>query len=112
MGAWPHVATETRKIVKGEGRVIHFLDEKGRYAATSFRHAKAPCCAACRVDEVCAGLYSLDRYYSSGDLYPLFVDPEELRAAVLAEPDVRPAAAGGAGGGRGLRGPRSSGSRS
>jgi pyruvate-formate lyase-activating enzyme len=100
LGVWAHVATETRKIVKGEGRVIHFLDEKGRYAATSFRHGKAPCCAVCTVDELCAGLYSLDRYYSSAELYPLFVAPEEIRAAIAAEP------------GRGIRGPRSSGSRS
>ena len=82
MGEWPHVSTETRKIVKGEGRVIHFLDEKGRYAASTFRHDKAPCCAVCTVDEFCAGLYSMDRYYSSAELYPLFVDPEAIRRRI------------------------------
>ncbi len=78
MGDWAHVSTETRKIVKGEQRVIHFLDEKGRYAATSFRHDKAPCCRVCTVDAICAGLYSLDKHYSSEELYPLFVDPEAI----------------------------------
>ena len=83
LGDWPHVSTETRKIVKGEGRVIHFLDQKGRHAATSFEHGKAACCAACTVNPICAGLYSMDRYYSSSELYPLFGDPEPIRRRVL-----------------------------
>ncbi|MBI5489742.1 MAG: radical SAM protein [Deltaproteobacteria bacterium] len=84
LGEWAHVSTETRKIVKGEGRVIHFLDEKGRFAADSFVHGKAACCAVCTADPVCAGLYSMDEFYSSSELYPLFVDPEEIRRRVLA----------------------------
>ncbi|MBI5501611.1 MAG: radical SAM protein [Deltaproteobacteria bacterium] len=83
LGEWAHVATETRKIVKGEGRVIHFLDEKGRFSADSFVHGKAPCCAVCTADPVCAGLYSMDEFYSSSELYPLFVDPGEIRRRVL-----------------------------
>lgn len=85
LGDWPHVSTETRKTVKGEGRVIHFLDAKGRHAATSFEHGKAAGCAACSVNAICAGLYSLDRYYSSAELYPLFVDPEPIRRRILAD---------------------------
>ena len=91
MGEWAHVSTETRKIVKGEGRVIHFLDEKGRYAADSFLHGKAPCCKACTVDDVCAGLYSMDRFYGSDELYPLFVDPEDVRRKILGGPVPAPA---------------------
>jgi pyruvate-formate lyase-activating enzyme len=82
MGEWPHVSTETRKIVKGESRVIHFLDEKGRYATNTFQHEKAPCCRVCPADAICAGLYSMDRYYSSAELYPLFVDPEAIRRRI------------------------------
>ncbi len=82
MGEWPHVSTETRKIVKGESRVIHFLDEKGRYATSEFRHEKAPCCGVCSVDAICAGLYSMDRFYSSAELYPLFIDPETVRRRI------------------------------
>jgi pyruvate-formate lyase-activating enzyme len=85
MGDWPHVSTETRKIVKGEQRVIHFLDEKGRHAATSFRHGKAACCASCTVDGICAGLYSMDRHYASDALSPLFVDPDEIRRRIRGE---------------------------
>ena len=84
MGEWPHVSTETRKIVKGEGRVIHFLDEKGRHAATTFVHGKAPCCGRCSVDPICAGLYSMDRFYSSEELYPLFVDPDGIVRRIAA----------------------------
>jgi MoaA/NifB/PqqE/SkfB family radical SAM enzyme len=85
MGDRPHASTETRKIVKGETRVIFFLDEKGRQAAGSFRHAKTDCCRVCSVDAICAGLYSLDRYYASGELYPLFVDPEAIRRRIWSE---------------------------
>jgi pyruvate-formate lyase-activating enzyme len=97
MGEWAHVSTETRKIVKGEGRVIHFLDEKGRYAADSFLHDKAPCCKVCTADGVCAGLYSMDKFYDSAELYPLFVESEEIRRKVLdgaaTSPPVPPPAA-------------------
>lgn len=91
MGDWPHVSTETRKIVKQEGRVIHFLDEKGRFEADSFVHEKAPCCAVCTVAGICAGLYSMDRHYSSAELYPLFVDPDGIRARIARpHPSRRP----------------------
>ncbi|MBN1770666.1 MAG: radical SAM protein [Deltaproteobacteria bacterium] len=90
LGDWPHVSTETRKIVKGEGRVIHFLDAKGRHAATSFEHEKAACCAACTLAPICAGLYSMDRYYASSELYPLFVDPEPIRRRILEDGEGSP----------------------
>jgi len=82
LGGWAHVSTETRKIVKGEARVIFFLDEKGRFAGTSFRYDKAACCRVCTVEGICAGLYSMDRHYASSELYPLFVDPEAIRGRV------------------------------
>ena len=48
--------TETRKIVKGEERIVRFLDEKGLVRETLFRHGKAAACAICRLDPFCAGM--------------------------------------------------------
>jgi len=43
---YAHCSTETRKIIKAEERIIHFLDEKGTVRQTSFRHHKAAVCGS------------------------------------------------------------------
>lgn len=82
--AW--ASTETRKIIKGEERIVRFLDEKGMVRETLFRHGKAAACRVCRFDGICAGLYDMDVHYSSSELYPVFLDPEPVSRRVLAEP--------------------------
>jgi MoaA/NifB/PqqE/SkfB family radical SAM enzyme len=79
--AW--ASTETRKIVKGEERIVRFLDEKGFVRETLFEHGKAEVCKICRFDPICAGLYEMDVHYSSKELYPVFLDPEEVRRKIL-----------------------------
>lgn len=79
--AW--ASTETRKIIKGEERIVRFLDEKGFVRETLFQHGKADACRACRFDPICAGLYDMDVHYSSAELHPVFLDPEPIRARVL-----------------------------
>src|SRR5215468_1871319 len=44
MTEFAHCSTETRKIVKGEERIVHFLDEKGTVRQTDFRHPKSELC--------------------------------------------------------------------
>lgn len=79
-------STETRKIVKGEERVVHFLDgHKGTVRQTSWVHGKAACCRDCLLDDVCAGLYAMDNPFLSKELYPLFLDPGPIRREVLDE---------------------------
>ncbi|HEX9051072.1 MAG TPA: radical SAM protein [Anaeromyxobacter sp.] len=87
MAEWAHCSTETRKLVKAEERTVHFLDAKGvvRQEAASFVHARAPACAACRVAPVCAGLDGLGEWHDGAELYPLFLDPEEIAARVRGE---------------------------
>lgn len=87
MAEWAHCSTETRKLVKGEERTVHFLDEKGivRQEAQAFVHARAPACAACRVAPVCAGLDGLGEWHDGAELYPLFLDPDEIAARVRRE---------------------------
>lgn len=87
MAEWAHCSTETRKLVKGEERTIHFLDRKGtvRQQAQSFVHARAPACAACRVSAICGGLDGLGEWHDGAALSPLFLDPAEVAARVLRE---------------------------
>ena len=87
MAEFAHCSTETRKIVKGEERIVRFLDEKGMVRETLFQHGKASACEACRFDPICAGLYDMDQHYSSSELSPVFLDPDVVRRKVLEDED-------------------------
>ncbi len=84
MSEFPHRSTETRKIVKNEGRRIYFLDEKGLRVQdrTSWSYGKSDRCRSCRLEPLCAGLYQMDVYYDSSELCPVFTDPEEVSRRV------------------------------
>jgi MoaA/NifB/PqqE/SkfB family radical SAM enzyme len=81
--AW--ASTETRKIVKEEERIVHFLDEKGMVRQTSWNHGKADVCKVCNLERICAGLFEMDKYYSSAELYPVFVPLEPIIRRVKEE---------------------------
>jgi MoaA/NifB/PqqE/SkfB family radical SAM enzyme len=87
MTEFAHCSTETRKLVKGEERIVHFLDDKGTVRQTDFRHPKADVCAHCSLDEICGGLFELGDHYDLGELSPVFVDKATIVRKVLAEPD-------------------------
>ncbi len=80
-----HCSTETRKIVRGEERIVHFLDDKGTVRQTEFRHGKAAVCAACSLDEICAGLYDAGGWYDPAELHAVFVSREAVVQRVLEE---------------------------
>ena len=82
--AW--ASTETRKIIKGEERIVRFLDEKGLVRETLFHHGKGAACEVCRFSPICAGLYDMDVHYSSEELNPVFLDPDPVREKVFSEP--------------------------
>ncbi len=86
MAEFAYASTETRKIVKGEERIVRFLDEKGMVRETLFQHGKGEACRICRFDPICAGLYDMDVHYSSKELFPVFLDPEPVRRRILSEP--------------------------
>jgi MoaA/NifB/PqqE/SkfB family radical SAM enzyme len=81
--AW--ASTETRKIVKGEQRRVHFLDAKGEVNQTSFFHDKAEVCRHCRLDRICAGLYDAGGAYDPAELHAVFLDPDAIAATVRGE---------------------------
>ncbi|MEK6607421.1 MAG: radical SAM protein [Myxococcota bacterium] len=83
MVEYAHCSTETRKIVKDEERIVHFLDFKGSVRQTGWRHNKGEVCKACRYDPICGGCYSLGRDYPEEDLHPVFLDPDAVRRKVL-----------------------------
>jgi len=82
MAEYAHCSTETRKIVKGEERIVRFLDEKGFVRETLFQHGKGNACAVCRFDPICAGLYDMGVHYDASELSPVFLDPEVVRTRV------------------------------
>jgi MoaA/NifB/PqqE/SkfB family radical SAM enzyme len=87
MTEFAHCSTETRKIVKGEERIVHFLDEKGTVRQTDFRHPKSEVCKHCSLDSICGGLFELGEHYDLGELSPVFVDKDEIVRKVCADAD-------------------------
>ena len=84
MAEYPHCSTETRKIVKGENRLTYFLDEKKLIEQEVWDYSKGRRCRFCRLRKICAGLYKMDTYYKSEELCPMFSDPDEIAAKILA----------------------------
>lgn len=87
MAEWAHCSTETRKLVKDEERIVHFLDAKGmvRQQRSAFVHGKADACRVCTLDPICAGLDGLGEAYDAAELYPVFLDPAAVAARVRAD---------------------------
>lgn len=83
--AW--ASTETRKIVKGEERIVCFLDDKQTVRQTAWGHRYAPGCEACRLRPICGGLFDRGDGYDPGELAPVFVDPEAIVQAILEDGD-------------------------
>lgn len=81
-----HCSTEARKIIKREKRAIYFLDEKGLKIQKGWSYGKAECCNVCFLNEICPGLYSMDKQFHSAELYPVFVSKEEIIKHVKSEP--------------------------
>jgi MoaA/NifB/PqqE/SkfB family radical SAM enzyme len=80
-------STETRKIIKGEERIVHFLDEKGTVRQTDFKHPKAAACNHCTLDDICGGLFERGDHYDPAELYPVFIPKEDIIRKVMADPD-------------------------
>jgi MoaA/NifB/PqqE/SkfB family radical SAM enzyme len=82
--AW--ASTETRKIVKGEERIVHFLDAKQTVRQTDWEHIYAPSCAACSLRTICGGLFDRGDAYDPAELYPVFVSRDAIVEAIIHDP--------------------------
>jgi len=86
MGDFPWASTETRKIVKGEERIVHFLDAKQTVRQTDWEHIYSPECSACSVRAICGGLFDRGRGYDPGELAPMFVSRDEIVRQIIHDP--------------------------
>jgi MoaA/NifB/PqqE/SkfB family radical SAM enzyme len=82
--AW--ASTETRKIVKGEERVVHFLDHKQTVRQTSWEHVYAEACDACSLRTICGGLFDRGDAYDPAELSPVFVSRDAIVEAIINDP--------------------------
>lgn len=82
--AW--ASTETRKIVKGEERIVHFLDAKQTVRQTDWEHIYAPACASCSVRQICGGLFDRGNAYDPAELSPMFVSRDAIVEAIINDP--------------------------
>jgi MoaA/NifB/PqqE/SkfB family radical SAM enzyme len=82
--AW--ASTETRKIVKGEERIVHFLDAKQTVRQTDWEHIYAPSCDACSLRTICGGLFDRGAAYDPAELYPVFVSRDAVVEAIIKDP--------------------------
>ncbi len=82
--AW--ASTETRKIVKSEERIVHFLDDKQTVRQTEWGHLYAEDCSACSLRSICGGLFDRGAAYDPAELYPVFVDRDAIVEKIIRDP--------------------------
>ncbi|HJL05090.1 MAG TPA: radical SAM protein [Polyangiaceae bacterium LLY-WYZ-15_(1-7)] len=82
--AW--ASTETRKIVKGEERIVFFLDAKQAVRQTDWEHVYAEGCAVCTLREICGGLFDRGEGYDPAELHPVFVDRDAVVERIITDP--------------------------
>jgi MoaA/NifB/PqqE/SkfB family radical SAM enzyme len=83
--AW--ASTETRKIVKGEERIVHFLDAKQTVRQTSWEHIYSPACDHCSLRTICGGLFDRGGGYDPAELHPVFVSRDAVVDKILRDPN-------------------------
>ncbi len=91
MGGFEHTSTETRKIIKSEERIVHFLDEKGTVRQQQWGHKHHAVCRSCTLRGLCAGLFDRGDAYDPAELTPVFVDPRPIVDRVAADEASDPA---------------------
>lgn len=82
--AW--ASTETRKIVKGEERIVCFLDAKQSVRQTDWEHIYAEGCAQCSLREICGGLFDRGNGYDPAELSPVFIDRDTVVKTIIEDP--------------------------
>lgn len=89
--AW--ASTETRKIVKSEERIVHFLDDKQTVRQTAWGHIYTEACDACSLRTICGGLFDRGDGYDPAELHPVFVPLQPVVEHILGDgtdPSQRP----------------------
>lgn len=79
---YEYASTETRKIVKAEERIIHFLDFREEIRETDFYHEKLSECQKCDLNRICSGIYEAKKYYHYVKVYPQKCSPFEIEEII------------------------------
>ncbi len=82
--AW--ASTETRKIVKGEERIVHFLDQKQTVRQTDWEHIYSEACEHCTLRTICGGLFDRGNGYDPAELSPVFVSRDAIVKRIITDP--------------------------
>ena len=82
--AW--ASTETRKIVKGEERIVHFLDAKQTVRQTDWEHIYTDACDSCSLRTICGGLFDRGDGYDPAELHPVFVSRDAIVERIITDP--------------------------
>lgn len=86
MSDYGWASTETRKIVKGEERIVHFLDDKQTVRQTDWDHMYAADCVRCSLRPICGGLFDHGDGYDSAELSPVFEDMDRIVERIIRDP--------------------------
>ncbi|MFO7564901.1 MAG: radical SAM protein [Enhygromyxa sp.] len=82
--AW--ASTETRKIVKSEERIVHFLDDKQTVRQREWGHKYAEVCEGCSLRSICGGVFDRGGAYDPAELSPVFVSRDAIVEQILTDP--------------------------
>ena len=72
-----YCSTETRKLVKDEERIVHFLDFRETVHETQWEHEKLDKCKSCDLNNICSWIYEHKKYYNFVDVYPQKLSKDE-----------------------------------
>ncbi|MFW5921406.1 MAG: radical SAM protein [Polyangiales bacterium] len=86
MGEFAWASTETRKIVKGEERIVHFLDAKQTVRQTDWEHVYSESCDVCSLRTICGGLFDRGDAYDPDELHPLFTNRDAVVRKIIEDP--------------------------
>lgn len=77
-------STETRKIVKDEERIVHFLDNREtiRQSGEHWEHDKLEWCKNCDLNSICAGIYEYEQFYNYVEVEPRKLTQDEKQRIV------------------------------
>ena len=82
--AW--ASTETRKIVKGEERIVHFLDDQQTVRQTTWGHLYADVCRDCSLQPICGGLFDRGNGYDPAELSPVYMNIDPIVQRIIQDP--------------------------
>lgn len=79
-----YASTETRKIVKNEERIVHFLDNREMVRQTwwYWEHDKLEGCGKCDLNNICSWIYEYKKYYNYVNIYPRKIEIDEFEKII------------------------------